>query len=61
MAATAKQRWSRAHGDSAPCHQAPGGLRRAESLISNDYAITVPDVQSGNYTGTLDYIASATP
>jgi hypothetical protein len=42
------------HDQSGP--SAPDG-----DLISNDYAITVPDVQSGNYQGTLDYIASATP
>ena len=30
-------------------------------LISNDYQISVPDVRSGSYQGTLDYIATATP
>jgi len=35
---------------------APGG-----DPVSNDYEITVPTVQSGTYTGTLEYIATATP
>jgi uncharacterized repeat protein (TIGR01451 family) len=30
-------------------------------LIVNDYQITIPDVRSGAYQGTLDYIATATP
>jgi uncharacterized repeat protein (TIGR01451 family) len=42
------------HDQSGPSD--PGG-----DLISNDYQITIPDVHSGTYQGTLDYIATANP
>jgi large repetitive protein len=30
-------------------------------LVSNDYQIVIPDVRSATYSGTLTYIATATP
>jgi hypothetical protein len=42
------------HHQSGP--SAPDG-----DQISNDYQITIPNVQDGSYHGTLDYIATATP
>lgn len=42
-------------------HDQSGPSAPAGDLISNDYAIDVPVVQSGSYRGQLDYIATATP
>jgi hypothetical protein len=42
-------------------HDQSGPSAADGDLISNDYKITVPNVRSGSYQGTLDYIAIATP
>ena len=41
--------------------QATGPSAPDGDLVENDYQIDIPDVQSGTYSGTLTYIATATP
>jgi hypothetical protein len=41
--------------------QATGPSAAGGDLVSNDYQIVIPDVRSAAYTGTLTYIATATP
>ena len=41
-------------------HDQSGPSAPAGDLISNDYQITIPNVNNASYHGTLDYIATAT-
>jgi uncharacterized repeat protein (TIGR01451 family) len=41
--------------------EATGPSAEGGDLVSNDYQIDVPDVRSASYSGTLTYIATATP
>ena len=41
--------------------QTTGPSAAGGDLVSNDYQIVIPDVRSAAYTGTLTYIATATP
>ena len=41
--------------------QATGPSAAGGDLLSNDYQMVIPDVRSAAYTGTLTYIATATP
>jgi uncharacterized repeat protein (TIGR01451 family) len=41
--------------------QATGPSAVGGDLVSNDYQMVIPDVRSAAYTGTLTYIATATP
>ena len=41
--------------------QATGPSAACGDLLSNDYQRVIPDVRSAAYTGTLTYIATATP
>ena len=42
-------------------HDQSGPSASDGDLISNDYQITIPNVRSASYQGTLDYIATANP